>query len=67
MMRMIMIVIVMMVKRTMMVLVMMVRGTMIVMVMMVRATSTNNSDTASTNGANSQPVTDLFALHIHIQ
>ena len=39
---------------------------MMMIVRMVRKTSTDNSNTAPTNGANSQPVSDLFPLFISI-
>ena len=37
---------------------------MMMIVRMVTKTSTDNSNTAPTNGANSQPVSDLFPLFI---
>ena len=39
---------------------------MMMIVRMVTKTSTDNSNTAPTNGANSQPVSDLFPLFISI-
>ena len=39
---------------------------MMMMMRMVTKTSTDNSNTAPTNGANSQPVSDLFPLFISI-
>ena len=39
---------------------------MMMIVRMMTKTSTDNSNTAPTNGANSQPVSDLFPLFISI-